>query len=460
MLEIDGENLTLTQVREVARNEVEVRLSDAAVQKINQSRGTVEAILKTGAPVYGLNTGFGIFAERRIAGSELVRLNRNLILSHATGTGSWLGRDVVRAAMLIRANTLAKGYSGMRLIVIQTILDMLNRGITPRIPSQGSLGSSGDLGPLAYLGLVLSTGPGDLDEESGWAEFAGKVTTGKGAMAAAGLDRIILEPKEGLALNNGATFSAAIGALAISDADNLVTTGDTAAALSLEALLGCSAAFDERIQAVRGHPGQIASAARIRGLIRSSTLVDAAKRVQDPYSLRCAPQVHGAVRDTLEFVRQVLAREINAATDNPLIFPEEEALSGGNFHGEPVGMAMDYLAIAVSELAAISERRIFLLTDARMNAGLPPMLVEESEKAGLNSGLMMPQYTAASLVLENRTLAAPDSVNSLPTSAGQEDHNANSMTAARHAAQVIDNATHVLAVECFADCRAITIRLR
>jgi histidine ammonia-lyase len=278
-------------------------------------------------------------------------------------------------------------------------------------------------------------------------------------MQAAGIPRIILGPKEGLALNNGATFTAAIAALAVHDAATLLETGDIALAMSLEALLGCSAAFDPRIQAVRSHPGQREVAEHLCQLIEGSTLIDSGGRVQDAYSLRCAPQVQGAARDALAFTRGVVEREINAATDNPLLFGPGEALSGGNFHGEPVGMAMDFLAIAITELSAISERRIFRLTDGKLNAGLPPMLVDHPEAAGLNSGLMMPQYTAASLVLENRTLATPDSVGSLPTSAEQEDHNANSMTAARHTREVIENTAHVLAIEVFTAARALDLRL-
>jgi len=268
------------------------------------------------------------------------------------------------------------------------------------------------------------------------------------------------EAAEGLALNNGATFSAAIAALAVYDAQYLMDVADYALTMTLEAVMGCRSAFDPRLHAVRGHPGQIYVASRVLDIAAGSTLLDSSGRIQDAYSLRCAPQVMGAARDTLEFVRGMIEREINAATDNPLIFSEEDVLSGGNFHGEPVGMAMDYLGIAMSEVAAISERRIFRLTDGKLNAGLPAMLVDRPEAAGLNSGLMMPQYTAASLVLENQTLAGPDSVRSLPTSAEQEDHNANSMTAARHAREILENTTQVLAIELYSAARALDLRLR
>jgi histidine ammonia-lyase len=279
-------------------------------------------------------------------------------------------------------------------------------------------------------------------------------------MAAARLERIRLGAKEGLALNNGATFSAAITALAVYDAWNLLDTADVALSMSLEALLGSSLAFDPRLNEARGHPGQLAVAENVRRLTRNSRLLDSTGRVQDAYSLRCAPQVHGAARDTLDFVAKMIEREINAATDNPLLFESGVALSGGNFHGEPVGMAADFLGIALAELAAISERRIFRLVDGRLNGGLPPMLVDAPEAAGLNSGLMMPQYTAASLVLENQTLAHPDSVHSLPTSGEQEDHNANAMTAALHARQITDNTAHVLAIEVYTAARALDLRLR
>jgi histidine ammonia-lyase len=284
--------------------------------------------------------------------------------------------------------------------------------------------------------------------------------SGKEAMEKAGISREILGPKEGLAINNGATFSAALAAITCNLAEILVSTAEVALAMSLESLLGASAAFDERLHRIRNQEGQQYVARRIRELTTSSTMLNAAGRVQDAYSLRCAPQVQGPARDTIWFSEKLIEREINAVTDNPLIFGPDEALSGGNFHGEIVGMAMDYLKIALSEVSAISERRIFQLTDSKMNAGLPPMLVENFKAAGLNSGMMMPQYTAASLVLENMHMSTPDSINSLPTSGGKEDHNANSLTAARHAYQVALNTAHVLAVELYSASRAIDLRLK
>ncbi|TLN00051.1 histidine ammonia-lyase, partial [bacterium] len=341
---------------------------------------------------------FGIFADRRIPSRDSARLSRNLILSHAVGTGQPLPVEVVRAAMLVRANTLTKGHSGVRFEVVNTLLEMLNKGVTPVVPSQGSLGSSGDLGPLSHMALVFTTDLDDRDEESGLAIFQGEQLTGREAMRRAGIPRIILGPKEGLAVNNGATFSAAIGALAIWDAVYLSDVAEAALSLSLEAMLGCTSAFDARLHEARGQHGQIAVAGKVRDLTAGSTLIGSTNRVQDAYSLRCAPQVQGASRDAIGFARGVIEAEINAATDNPLLFDTNVVLSGGNFHGEPVGMVMDFLAIALAEIAAISERRVFRMTDAKLNGDLPPMLVDNPEAAGLNSGLMMPQYTAASLV--------------------------------------------------------------
>jgi histidine ammonia-lyase len=460
MIEIDGNQLTLSQIVAVSRQGEHVVLSDNARQQMEQSCAWVREIVAAGRPVYGINTGFGIFADQIISTADSTRLTRNLILSHAVATGPALHRELVRAAMLIRANTLASGFSGVRPVVADTLLQMLNTGLTPVVPSQGSLGSSGDLAPLSHLALVFSTDESDRDEDSGMAEYQGQLMSGKAAMEKAGIPRLILGPKEGLAVNNGATFSAAIAALAVSDTQHLLSVAEYSCAMSLEAMLGVSAAFDSRLHAARRHPGQIAVAAAIRKHTQGSSLMDAAGKVQDAYSLRCAPQVHGAARDAADYVYQIITREANAATDNPLLFEEGVALSGGNFHGEPVGIAMDLLSVAMAEVGAISERRIFRLTDAKLNAGLPPMLVNSIEEAGLNSGMMMPQYTAASLVLENQTLANPDSVHSLPTSAEQEDHNANSMTAARNARQIIENTAHILAIEVYCAARALDLRLR
>jgi len=460
MVEIDGDQLTIDQVIAVSRQNLKVKIADSAMKKIQESHHWIEDILAAGKPVYGINTGFGIFSDRTISRSDTASLNRNLILSHAVATGPDLPEEVIRAAILIRANTLAKGYSGVRPVVIQTLVEMLNRGVTPLIPSQGSLGSSGDLAQLSHLALVFSTDEKNLDEESGWAIYQGKRLTGKAAMEGAGIPRIILGAKEGLAVNNGATFSAAIAALAVYDSDILLETASIGLAMTLEALLGVSSAFDARIHLVRNHQGQIVVAEQVREITSGSTLLGADGRIQDAYSLRCAPQVQGAAVDAIIFIKERILNEINAATDNPLIFGPTTAISGGNFHGEPIGMVMDFLSIALTEVAGISERRTFRLTDGNLNAGLPPMLVDSLEAAGLNSGLMMPQYTAASLVLENQTLSSPDSVYSLPTSAEQEDHNANAMTAARHARRIVENTMHVLAIEIYCATRALDLRLR
>lgn len=460
MVIIDGNQLTLSEVVRVARFGDRVELGEAGRSAILKCREYLDQIVSADHPVYGINTGFGIFADRRIPIGDSAKLSRNLILSHAVGTGPALPAEIVRAAMLVRANTLSKGFSGVRVEIVETLLDMLNRGVTPLIPSQGSLGSSGDLCPLSHLALVMTTDEEDNPADSGLAYFAGELLNGKVAMHRAGLDRIMLGPKEGLALNNGATFSAAIAALVVYDALYVMNVADYALSMSLEAMMGTLTAFDHRLHTVRGHPGQVHVAEHVQEIVRGSSLINGAGRIQDAYSLRCAPQVMGAARDTLGFVEEMVEREINAATDNPLIFGPDEVLSGGNFHGEPVGMVMDYLGIALSEVAAISERRTFRMTDGKLNGGLPTMLVDTPEAGGLNSGLMMPQYTAASLVLENQTLASPDSVRSLPTSAEQEDHNANSMTAARHARDILENTLHVLSIELYTAARALDLRLR
>lgn len=459
-LAIDGQNLSIEQVVEAAQHHRRVELSEAARERVMASHHWVADIVAKEKPVYGINTGFGIFADKYISASDTTKLNRNLILSHAVGTGPDLPEEVVRAAMLIRANTLAGGFSGARAELIETLLRMLNANLTPLIPSQGSLGSSGDLAPLSHLALVLSKGEEDDEKESGWAIFEGERVRGKQAMQAAGIPRITLGPKEGLAITNGATFSTALAALTIALGETALNVAEVATAMSLEALMGVSAAFDERLHAARRQAGQMRVAGRLRALTASSSLLDGAGRVQDAYSLRCAPQVQGAARDTWEFVRDIISREINAATDNPLLFGPGESISGGNFHGEPIGMGMDFFKIALSEVAAISERRVFHLTDGKMNADLPPMLVATQEAAGLNSGMMMPQYTAASLVLENQALASPDSVLSLPTSGGKEDHNANAMTAARKAWQAAHNTLHVLSIELYCAARALDLRLK
>jgi len=454
------DSITIEEVREIALGKEHVYLDKEVDQAIVNSRARVNQLIKNGKPVYGVNTGFGIFANKKIDLEQISILNRNLILSHAVGIGDPLPDEIVRAAMFIRAVSLSKGFSGVRPEIVKTLLDMLNNQVTPIIPSKGSLGSSGDLCQLSHLALVLSKDVRDLDEESGKAKFKGQECSGKEAMAKAGIERSILSAKEGLALNNGATFTAAIAALSVSEAEYLLQIAETSAALAMEALCARADPFDHRIQLVRNQKGQIETARNILKLIKGSSYINSVDQVQDAYSIRCIPQVHGAVRDSVGYVKKVVEREINAVTDNPLIFETGEAISGGNFHGEPLGLGMDFLAVALCELGAISERRINLMLDAKFNHGLTQMLVDDSSSEGLNSGLMMPHYTAASLVLENQTLATPDSIRSLPTSAGQEDHNANAMTAARHAYEIINNLRQILSIEIYTAVRAIDLRKR
>ncbi len=451
--------MTLDRVALVARQGQRVSLAPEARARMAQSREWVEALVARGEPVYGINTGFGIFAERNISAADTIRLQRNLLLSHAVGVGEPFAPEVVRATMLIRANALALGHSGARPALAETLLAMLNAGVTPIIPSQGSLGSSGDLAPLSHLALVLSTDEAGSTEASGQVWYGGQVLTGAEGMAAAGLARLVLGPKESLALNNGATFSAALIALALVDGYTLLEASQAALGLSLEALRGVSAAFDARLHAARGHAGQQRVAADVRRLMAGSSLIDSAGRVQDAYSLRCAPQVLGPAYDALGFAAGIVEQELNAATDNPLLF-DGEAVSGGNFHGEGLGQAADLAAIALAEVGAIAERRVARLIDGKLNDGLPPMLVGAPEAAGLHSGLMMLQYTAAALVLENQTLASPDSVRSLPTSANQEDHNANSATAGRHLRRLTENVRRIVAIELMAAAQAVDLRLR
>lgn len=456
-----GSMLTLQDVVAVARHKVNVALEDSARAKIAASRAWVEAIVTRGEPItYGINTGFGIFANVQVSSQQARDLMRKLILSHAVGVGEPLPEDVVRAAMLVRANALAQGYSGVRVEIVETLLEMLNRGVHPIIPAKGSVGASGDLAPLSHLALVLSTDENDSDAESGQAIFQGERVSGKTAMARSGIPRLVLEAKEGLALNNGTAVSTALIALAAEDTHNLIEHGALAVALTLEAIRGASNAFDARIHDAARHPGQKEIAARIRRHTRGSHLVDKAQRVQDAYSIRCAPQVIGAARDAWEYATTRLEEEINAATDNPLIFVQGEqgaALSGGNFHGEAVAMASALLGVAAAEIGSISERRTFRLLDGKLNDGLPMMLVE---RGGLNSGLMMAQVTAAALASENKTLAHPDVLDSIPTSANQEDHVPMAANAARHLHEIVWNTTYILAIEIIAAAQAIDLRLR
>ncbi len=434
-----GAPLSIADVVHVARHGARVQLADEARARIVKSRAYVESLVAADRTVYGITTGFGRLASVRIAASDVRQLQRNLLVSHAMGVGSPLSTEVVRAMLLLRAQSLSFGFSGIRIGVIELLLDCLNRGIHPVIPSQGSVGASGDLAPLAHMALPL------IGE--GKAEIGGVVMSGRDALALAGLEPVILEAKEGLALINGTQAMTAIGALIVHDAQHLATLADIAGAMSLEALKGTAAAFDARVTAVRAHPGATAVAGNLRRLASDSPIHAShlnCEKLQDAYSLRCMPQVHGASRDALSHVADVVTRECNAVTDNPLIFADtDDVISAGNFHGQPIALVMDYAKIAIAELANISERRVEHMLDPAVS-GLPAFL---SRQGGLNSGLMISQYTAASLVSENKVLAHPASVDSIPTSANQEDHVSMGTTSARQCAMILENATWVVAIE-------------
>ena len=459
IITLDGEHLTLEDVVTVAYatdgEPVEVVLSDSAWEKVRRAERAVQDFIAQGQIIYGVTTGFGAFKDRIIPPDQVQQLQRNILMSHAVGVGEPLDEPTTRAMMVIRANTLAKGHSGIREETLRLLLDMLNRGVHPVVPSQGSLGASGDLAPLAHMALPL-IGLGE-------AVYRGERLPGAEALARAGLSPVTLEAKEGLALTNGTAFMAAVGVLTTMQAENLACVADIAGCLSLEALHGTPRAFDARIHAARPHPRQVECAAFLRQLIAGSTFTrpDDPLNVQDAYTLRCIPQVHGAVRDAILYARWVLSIELNAATDNPLIFFDEETgqaevISGGNFHGEPLALAMDYLALALTELGNMSERRIARLLDECSNQKkLPAFLIKHG---GLNSGFMMTQYTAASLASENKVLAHPASADTIPVSANVEDHASMGATAARHARQIAANVERILALELLAAAQGIDFR--
>ncbi len=441
MIEINGASLTLEQTAAVAAGEA-VSLSPTARKQVVRARRFVEELLARGEVVYGINTGFGALADVMIPAAELRELQLNLVRSHACGVGEPLPENIVRAMMLHRANVLAKGYSGCRAVVIETLMALLNRRVHPVIPSRGSVGASGDLAPLSHLALV-TIGEGE-------AIYQGERMPGGDALRRAEIKPLRLEAKEGIALLNGTQAMTALGGLAVLASGKLAEAADVIGALSLEALKGTPAAFDEKIHAVRPHAGQRASAERLRGLLAGSEICESHRdrvvdpRVQDAYALRCMPQVHGAVRDALAHARGIVEIEINSATDNPLVFVEAgEVLSGGNFHGEPVALAFDYAAIAVADLGTISERRTERLVNP-MLSGLPAFL---TPYPGTNSGLMIAQVAAVSLIAENNVLAHPASVMNLPTSANKEDHVSMGMTAALKLAQIVKNVEFILAIE-------------
>ena len=430
--------------------EAEAELSAAAREKMNASRAVIDKLIGAGSAVYGVNTGFGKMAGTRISPDEIRQLQLNLVRSHACGVGVPLSAPATRGMLALRANAIAKGLSGVRPIVAETLIAMLSRHVHPVIPSQGSAGASGDLAPLAHLAQVA------IGE--GHAIFEGRAMPGADAMRAAGIAPLTLEAKEGLALLNGTQAMLALLVLALREAEIAADTGDVATALSLDALRGSPAAFDSRIMRARPHGGAAITARNIERLNRGSEIreshrsPDVDPRVQDPYSLRCAPQVHGAVRDVLAQVRATLAIEINSATDNPLVFVETgDVISGGNFHGQPLAMAADQMAVALATLAGISERRIEQMTNPQTSM-LPAFLVRE---AGLNSGFMILQVTAAALASEMRALAAPHSIGSIPTSANQEDYVSMGMGAARRLAPMLANLRNILAIELLAACQGI-----
>jgi histidine ammonia-lyase len=453
-LHISGNDLTLEAVREVADQNRPVLLFANAREGVNRARSVVDDIVASDKLAYAITTGVGKLSDVRIVGDQIRELQVNLVRSHAFGVGDPLSVAETRAMMLLRANSLAKGYSGVRAIVIDTLCEMLNRGVTPFVPSQGSVGASGDLAPLAHLALAL-IGEGEC------VDAAGARIPSADALRQAQVKPIILEAKESISLINGTQGMLAVGTLALLAAETLVDSADVLGGLSCDALKGTDAAFDERIHQARPHSGQIKTAANLRKILEGSQIRESHRecgRVQDAYSLRCIPQVHGAVRDTLAHCRQVFETETNSAVDNPLVFItnadsfEGDVISGGNFHGEPLAFALDFLAIALSALAGISERRIERLVNPALSEGLPPFL---AHGAGLNSGFMMAQVTAAALVSENKVLAHPASVDSITTSGNKEDYVSMGMTAANKLKRVVQNTRNVLAIEAMAVAQAI-----
>ncbi|MEI6791305.1 MAG: histidine ammonia-lyase, partial [Myxococcaceae bacterium] len=430
MIHLDGHSLTLEDLHAVAIKQTPVQVNPKNITHINEIRESIETKALSSKAYYGINTGFGALSETKIGPEDLEKLQHNLILSHAVGVGDPMSLPEARALMLLRLNTLSKGYSGCRSVLLDYLCKLLNAGCAPYVPRKGSVGASGDLAPLAHLALLL-IGEGE-------AFYRDSKITAREALKLSDLEPLKLRAKEGLALINGTQAMAAVGSLTLLCAESLCDWADKIGACSLEGLLGSDTPLDPRIQEIRPHPGQKLSAQNIKLLLQNSEIREShrnCKKVQDAYSLRCMPQVHGATRDTLSFVRQVLEREINSATDNPLVFGTDEILSGGNFHGQPVALALDYLAIAVSELANISERRIEQMLNPTLSSGLPAFL---APNPGLNSGFMILQVTAAALVNENKILSHPASTDSIPTSANREDHVSMGMTSANKAKRIID----------------------
>ncbi|WP_099191516.1 histidine ammonia-lyase [Tepidibacter mesophilus] len=445
---IDGKSLTIEDVINVARNGYKVELTKESEEKVIKARNIVDKFVDEEKIVYGITTGFGKFSDVVISKEETKTLQRNLIISHSCGVGEYFDEEVSRSIMLLRINNLAKGYSGIRLNTLNTLIKMLNEGVHPLIPQKGSLGASGDLAPLSHMVLVM-IGEGE-------AIYKGEKINGIDALNKVDIKPVELTSKEGLALINGTQVMTAVGALTVYDAVNLLKTADIAAALTMEALNGIVTAFDKKVHEVRGHEGQINAAKNILNILENSkmTTTQGEIRVQDAYTLRCTPQIHGASKDAINYIKKRVEIEINAATDNPLIFPEvEEVISGGNFHGQPMALSFDFLAIALAEIANVSERRLERLVNPTLG-GLPAFL---TKKGGLNSGFMIVQYSAASLVSENKVLAHPASVDSIPSSANQEDHVSMGTIAARKAREVMENVRKVLAMEMLGAAQGIDL---
>jgi histidine ammonia-lyase len=447
MIILDGNPKRIEEIVRVAEGE-EVAISDGARARVEESRRTVEGLVAQGKRIYGITTGFGKFADVAISLDDLRTLQENLIVSHAVGTGSPFSDREVRAAIFLRANALAKGNSGVRLNLIESLVALLNRGVTPLVPAKGSVGASGDLAPLAHVALVLLG--------KGTARYKGEVVSGAEALSRAGIEPLTLEAKEGLALTNGVQMTAAILALVVQSGWNLARSADVISSLTGQALSVITDAYKEDVVHLRPHVGAAEVAANLRSLLEDSrfTTRSGELRVQDAYTLRCIPQVHGAVRQSLDHVRSVVEVESGSATDNPLVLDDGTVVSGGNFHGQPLAVAADYLGLSLCSLANISERRVFRLFDP-VSSGLPTFLAPEG---GLNSGLMMLQYTAAALCSECKTLAHPASVDTIPTSAGQEDHVSMSTIAARKARDIAWNVATVLAIEYISACQALDLR--
>lgn len=449
MIPLDGSSLTLDDLVAIARGRAPVALADAARARVTAARAVVDEFAARAEPTYGINTGFGDFAEVRVPAESLAALQVNLLRSHAAGVGEPLPVPAVRATMALRANVLAKGFSGIRVETLERLVELLNRGVHPVVPSRGSVGASGDLAPLAHLALVL------IGEGEAWDGDA--AVPGADALARAGLSPVVLAPKEGLALINGTQASTALLALAVADAERLARAADIAAALSIDALRGSTRPFDPRIHEARGVAGQRVAAGNLARLLADSAINAShanCGRVQDAYSMRCAAQVHGAAREGLAFAHRAVEVEANAATDNPMVFAEtREILSGGNFHGAPIGLAADVVCLALAHLVTISERRTERLVNPT-SSGLPAFLTRHG---GVESGLMLAQVTAAAVASELKTLAHPASVDSIPTSAGREDHVSMSMTAALKASRAADLARHVVACELLCACEAIDL---